>query len=38
MQKYSFEWDERKDTENRAKHGIPFALAQYAFADPPGHR
>jgi uncharacterized DUF497 family protein len=38
MQKYSFEWEERKDAENRAKHGIPFALAQYAFADPPGHR
>lgn len=30
----SFEWDERKDAENQAKHGIPFALAQYAFADP----
>lgn len=30
----SFEWDERKDAENQAKHGVPFALAQYAFADP----
>ena len=30
----SFEWDARKDLENLAKHGIPFALAQYAFADP----
>lgn len=29
-----FEWDEHKDAENRAKHGVPFALAQYAFADP----
>ena len=29
-----FEWDERKDAENQAKHGIPFVLAQYAFADP----
>jgi uncharacterized protein len=34
MAKPSFEWDERKDAENQAKHGMPFALAQYAFADP----
>lgn len=34
MAKLSFEWDQRKDAENQAKHGIPFALAQYAFADP----
>lgn len=34
MQKHSFEWDARKDAENQAKHGISFALAQYAFADP----
>ena len=34
MTKPSFEWDARKDTENLAKHGVPFALAQYAFADP----
>jgi uncharacterized DUF497 family protein len=34
MEKPSFEWDERKDAENQEKHGIPFALAQYAFADP----
>jgi len=33
MAKPSFEWDERKDSENQAKHGVPFALAQYAFAD-----
>lgn len=33
MDKLSFEWDQRKDAENQAKHGIPFALAQYAFAD-----
>jgi uncharacterized DUF497 family protein len=32
--KASFEWDDRKDAENRARHGVPFALAQYAFADP----
>lgn len=34
MRKSSFEWDERKDVENQAKHGVPFALAQYAIADP----
>lgn len=32
--KASFEWDARKDADNQAKHGVPFALAQYAFADP----
>ena len=30
----SFEWDSAKDAENRAKHGVSFAEAQYAFADP----
>ena len=30
----SFEWDAAKDRLNRAKHGVPFALAQYAFFDP----
>lgn len=30
----SFEWDARKNADNQAKHGVPFALAQYAFADP----
>ena len=34
MAKPSFEWDARKSAQNQAKHGIPFALAQYAFADP----
>jgi hypothetical protein len=34
MTKPSFEWDEGKDAENLVKHGVPFALAQYAFADP----
>jgi uncharacterized DUF497 family protein len=29
-----FEWDDGKDTVNRQKHGVSFALAQYAFADP----
>jgi hypothetical protein len=30
----SFEWDPIKDRANRAKHGVPFALAQCAFFDP----
>ena len=30
----SFEWNAAKDAANRAKHGVPFALAQYAFFDP----
>ena len=30
----SFEWDERKNEDNIRKHGIPFELAQFAFADP----
>jgi uncharacterized protein len=30
----SFEWNPAKDAENRAKHGDPFAEAQFAFADP----
>ena len=34
MKKTRFEWDANKDTENQEKHGIPFSLAQYAFADP----
>jgi len=29
-----FEWDPNKDLENQQKHGVPFAKAQYAFADP----
>lgn len=32
--KATFEWDEHKDASNREKHGVSFALAQYAFADP----
>jgi uncharacterized protein len=28
-----FEWDEAKDRQNQAKHGVPFEVAQYAFAD-----
>jgi uncharacterized protein len=34
MSKARFEWDEGKDAENQKKHGVAFALAQYAFADP----
>ncbi len=34
MIKASFEWDAKKDVENQKKHGIAFAEAQYAFADP----
>jgi len=29
-----FEWDPRKDLENQGKHGVAFATAQLAFADP----
>ena len=29
-----FAWDPKKDLENREKHGVSFAEAQYAFADP----
>ena len=34
MAKTHFEWDENKNSENLRKHGVPFELAQYAFADP----
>lgn len=34
MTKTHFEWDENKNSENLRKHGVPFELAQYAFADP----
>jgi uncharacterized protein len=30
----SFEWDEVKNRENQAKHGVSFEQAQFAFADP----
>jgi uncharacterized DUF497 family protein len=29
-----FEWDPAKDTENQRRHGVGFATAQFAFADP----
>jgi uncharacterized DUF497 family protein len=34
MRKVVFEWDEEKDKENQAKHGISFLAAQQAFLDP----
>ena len=29
-----FEWDERKNSQNRAKHGISFETARLVFEDP----
>ena len=34
MDRMRFEWDPKKDRENQKIHGVPFELAQYAFADP----
>ena len=34
MAKARFEWDSAKDQENQEKHGVAFAIAQLAFADP----
>jgi uncharacterized protein len=34
MAKTRFEWDAEKDGLNFEKHGVSFAVAQYAFADP----
>ena len=34
MAEESFEWDSEKDLINQGKHGVSFATAQYAFADP----
>ena len=34
MARESFEWDPEKDLINQGKHGVSFAEAQYAFADP----
>ena len=33
MAKGRFEWDPARDQENQEKHGIAFAVAQFAFAD-----
>jgi len=29
-----YEWDPAKDLENQQRHGVAFATAQFAFADP----
>ncbi len=29
----SFDWDTQRDAENKAKHGVDFKTAQYAFFD-----
>ena len=34
MRSPTFEWDPAKDVVNRLKHGVSFARAQRAFADP----
>ncbi len=34
MIKTHFEWDKEKDKANQEKHGVAFAAAQFAFADP----
>jgi len=34
MAKARFDWNPTKDRENRHKHGVGFAEAQLAFADP----
>ncbi len=34
MRRARFAWDSKKDLENQDKHGVSFAEAQYAFADP----
>jgi uncharacterized protein len=34
MIKARFDWDPKKDLQNQQKHGVSFADAQYAFADP----
>jgi len=34
MAKTRFEWDAKKDEENHEKHGVSFAVAQFAFGDP----
>ena len=30
----NFEWDEKKDSDNRIKHGVSFYEAQKVFLDP----
>jgi hypothetical protein len=33
MRESDFEWDESKNSENLAKHGVSFYEAQFAFLD-----
>lgn len=30
---FTFEWDSKREAENKAKHGLDFETAQYAFFD-----
>lgn len=34
MEGIVFEWDRRKESENRLKHGVGFAEASTVFGDP----
>ena len=34
MNEVNFEWDQRKNEINMAKHGVSFFVAQQAFLDP----
>ena len=34
MAKVRFDWGQDKDDKNHKKHGVSFALAQFAFVDP----
>ena len=34
MKRAQFEWDDKKNRENIAKHGVSFETAQHAFLDP----
>lgn len=34
MARARFEWDPNRDHANQQKHGVSFAKAQFAFADP----
>ena len=36
MREVRFEWDEKKDSLNKRKHGVAFTEAQTAFADEKG--
>ncbi|MDJ0582768.1 BrnT family toxin [Crocosphaera sp.] len=30
---FTFEWDDQREAKNKAKHGVDFSTAQYAFFD-----